>query len=294
MDDMKTVGELLQGNFEQAGVHAAPFSEFGFTPHIPAEPGDYIGNGGFLMCGRCHTRKECVFKLSGKMVPCQCDCKKAEYAAEEEARIRRAEADKVRRLLSMSLIDEKFYQCTFDRFTVRNEDDRILLRRLRNYADSFDTMYERNRGLLLYGPPGTGKTFGAYCIANHLIARDVPVMVTSIVRLTTGFGDELRDTLNTMRNARLLILDDLGAERDTSTKAEQVFDIIDSRINSNKPMIITSNITDFKSETDPRRRRVYDRLTEVCIPLLVDGESRRRQTAKSEHRGLMALLDKED
>lgn len=291
MSEMKTIGEMLQGSFTKAGVPAAPFSEFGFLPHIEAEEGDYVGEDGFLMCGKCHTKKECRFKLSGRMVPCTCDCQRAAYAAEEEERKKQKERDRIRELLSMSLIDDLFYKCTFDQFHVRNEKDEQFLKRLKNYAENFDLMYERNKGLLLYGLPGTGKTFGAYCIANRLIDQGVPVMVTSIVKLATGFGDELQHTLNVMRNARLLILDDLGAERNTETKAEQVFDVIDSRINSNRPMIITTNITDFKSETDIRRKRVYDRISKACIPLRVVGESRRREAAAADHEELMSILD---
>lgn len=290
-EEMKTVGELLRGQIE--GIPDAPFSEFGYAPHIPAAAGDYIGADGFLTCGKCHTRKECVFRLSGKMVPCLCDCQKQAMAREEEARAREAERDRIRELMSMSLIDEHFYRCTFDRFQARSEKEKVYLKRLRNYADRFDVMYRMNKGLLLYGPPGTGKTFGAYCIANQLMAQGVPVMVSSIVKLATGFGDELHRTLGIMRNARLLILDDLGAERNTETKAEQVFDIIDTRINSGRPMIITSNIMEFK-DGDSRRQRVYDRIAQACIPLLVDGESRRREAAKAEHRKLMAILDGEE
>ena len=280
MSEMRSVGEILSDSF----------LGFGFEPHIPGEPGDYIEDG-FLMCGKCHTRKECVFKLSGKMVPCMCECQKVARALEDEARKRQQEEARIRQLLGMSLIDELFYQCTFDRYFVRNENDALLLKRLKNYVEHFDEMFERNKGILLYGPPGTGKTFGANCIANALINRGVPVMVTSIVKLTCGFGDELQHTLSVMRNARLLVLDDLGAERNTEFKAEQIFDIIDSRISSNRPMIITSNITDFKTEKDIRRRRVYDRITKACIPLYVDGESRRREAAKAEHKDIMAILD---
>lgn len=289
-DDVKTVGELLQNQFEKAGVPAAPFTEFGFEPHIPAEIGDYIGENGFLMCGKCHTRKECVFKLSGRMVPCMCECRKREWAEKEEAKKREQERDRIRELLSMSLIDELFYRSTFDSFIIRNEKDAKFKNRLCKYADRFEEMYEMNKGLLLYGPPGTGKTFGAYCIANQLINQGVSVFITSVVKLATGFGDELQRTLGIMRNARLLILDDLGAERNTEARAEQVFDVIDSRINSCKPMIITSNITKFKDD-DIRRQRVYDRLSKVCIPMFVDGESRRLEDAKANHDRLMAMLD---
>lgn len=284
-DRMQSIGDIMQGMFRDKG----------FSPHVPQEDGDYVGDDGFLRCGKCHTRKECIFPFSGKMVPCMCKCRADEYAAEEERRKLQRQQSRIREIFSYSLVDELFHQCRFENFIVRNDADALLLKRLRNYADNFETMYARNKGLFLYGAPGTGKSFGANCIANALMDKGIPVMVTSIVKLTSGsiFDDDLQRTLAIMQNAQLLVLDDLGAERNTETKSEQVFDVIDTRISSNKPLIVTSNITDFRTETDIRRRRVYDRITKACIPLKVDGQSRRREAAVSELDEMMAILDSE-
>ena len=94
-----------------------------------------------------------------------------------------------------------------------------------------------------------------------------------------------------MNTALLLVLDDFGAERDTPTKAEQVFSVIDARYVSKKPMVITTNLTDFKTETDVRRKRVYDRIFEVCAPIKMDGESKRRAEGQKRRESIRSILE---
>ena len=82
----------------------------------------------------------------------------------------------------------------------------------------------------------------------------------------------------------LLILDDLGAERNTSYGKECVFDVVNRRLLSVKPMIITTNITlsAMQKATDLDDRRIYDRILEVCVPILFNGENFRKGNA-AEH-----------
>lgn len=271
---------------------AKAFSEFGSTDHIPAEPGDFIGDDGLLHCGICGTKKECIFPLSGHYVPCICQCRKDEIAREEAEKERQRELDRVKELASYSLVDERFHESTFDRFVADTPEDQRVLRICRNYVEHFDEMLANNAGLLFFGSPGTGKTFAASCIANALMEKRVPVLVTSIVRLTANmFGEDLNELLYRMNTARLLVLDDFGAERNTEFKAEQIFTVIDARYAAKKPMIITTNLTDFKTETDVRRRRVYDRIFEVCTPIKMDGESKRRIEGQKKRDSIRAILE---
>ena len=268
------------------------FAEFGSADHIPAEPGDFIGDDGLLHCGVCGTKKECIFPLSGHYVPCICQCRKDEIAREEAEKERQRELDRVKELAAYSLVDERFHESTFDRFVVTTPDVQRVLRICRNYVDHFDEMLANNAGLLFFGSPGTGKTFAASCIANALMEKRVPVLVTSIVRLTANmFGDDLNELLFRMNTARLLVLDDFGAERNTEFKAEQIFTVIDARYAAKKPMIITTNLTDFKTEVDVRRKRVYDRIFEVCTPIKMDGESKRRAEGKKKRDSIRAILE---
>lgn len=279
---MQTIGELAMGFL----------GKLGSAEHVQGDPGDYIGDDGVLHCGVCGKAKEYRFPFNGRFVHCICQCRIDEMAREEEERQRQKELDRVRELASYSLVDERFRESTFDNFVVSTPEDERVQRICRNYVEHFDEMLAANAGLLFFGSPGTGKTFAASCIANALMERRVPVLVTSIVRLTANmFGDDLNELLERMNTARLLVLDDFGAERHTEFKAEQIFTVIDSRYAAKKPMIITTNLTDFKSETDVRRKRVYDRIFEVCTPIRMDGESKRRAEGKSKRDRVKAILE---
>ena len=253
----------------------------GSAGHLPAAEGDYIGADGRLHCGKCGRPREFRLPCNGRYVSCRCGCDDAMLERERQADRLREEQERVREMQRYSLADERFRLATFDRFRADGPEDRRVLDLCRNYVEHFDRMYAAGAGLLFRGRPGTGKTFAAGCIANALMARRVPVLVTSLVRLTAeGDGDALNRLLPKMNAARLLVLDDFGAERDTEFKAEQVFSVIDARYAAKKPMILTTNLDGFTSVSDPRRRRVYDRILEVCTPVPMNGESRRLKEAE--------------
>lgn len=75
---------------------------------------------------------------------------------------------------------------------------------------------------------------------------------------------------------------DLGAERETEYMGEVVHNIIDNRYRAKLPLIITTNLTpdNLKNPTDIRKQRIYSRLLEMCIPVLVPGKDRRLQNNK--------------
>lgn len=273
-----------------SAVVDAIYARLGSVEHVEQAPGDFIADG-LVHCGICGTAKE--YRLpSGRYVHCICECRIREIAEEEAERERQREEAIVRELAEYSLVDERFRESTFDRYDAQTDEDRRIKRMCMNYVERFDECYVGNVGLIFYGAPGTGKTFAASCIANALMARRVPVLVTSIVRLTAGrFGDDLNEILNRMNTARLLVLDDFGAERNTDFKAEQIFSVIDARYAAKRPMIITTNLTDFKTDPDVRRRRIYDRIFEVCQPIKMDGESKRKAAGVERRKDVLRMLE---
>ena len=66
----------------------------------------------------------------------------------------------------------------------------------------------------------------------------------------------------------LLVIDDFGMERGTEYVLEQIYNIIDSRYRSRKPLIVTTNLTltELKNPQDTAHARIYDRLLELCTP----------------------------
>ena len=69
--------------------------------------------------------------------------------------------------------------------------------------------------------------FFAGCIANALLDRDVPVLMTNfptiLNRLTGMFSEDRADFIASFDEYDLLIIDDLGVERSTEYAMEQMF-----------------------------------------------------------------------
>lgn len=205
--------------------------------------------------------------------------------AREEYDARHNRSRLIKNLKSKSLMDRKFYEATFENFQKTKSNTKQLLL-CRRYAEVFSEMFRRNQGLLFYGDVGTGKTYMAACIANYLLSNSVSVVMTSFVQILSEaqpFGSELfeQGLAEKLNKAKLLIIDDLGAERSTDYALERVYGVIDSRYRAQKPMILTTNMTLEKMQvaTDIRYSRIYDRIFEVCYPVEFRGKSWRRKKA---------------
>lgn len=279
---MQSIGEAAKAWFDRIGC----------DDHIPAKDGDYVAEDGFLHCGVCKERKETILALNGKRVPITCACIRAEIA-EEEARKDANEQMKIVEELSMySIMGQRFKTSTFDRAVIRPDNERAV-NVARMYVKNWEKMYQANTGLLFYGPPGTGKSFLAACIANALMQRRVPVLATSIIKLTQARPEDIAETLRRMQGAKLLLLDDFGAERGTDFKVEQVFSIIDHRYTTNKPLIVTTNLSmqEMKSGADMRYNRIFERIRAMCYPVKMDGESWRKQETIENYTATKRLLE---
>ncbi len=179
-----------------------------------------------------------------------------------------------------------FYDYRFD----KDNGSVKQLEQARRYADSWKQMHEQNLGLLLWGKPGTGKTFAAGCIANALL--ETGGMHVPSVKMTTfgtilsklpGMSAQDREWyLKDFQRCDLLILDDFGMERQTDYAREQVFNIIDGRYLSGKPLIVTTNLSlqELKHPQDMAQQRIFDRVLELCVPVCFDGESLRQEKAR--------------
>ena len=96
---------------------------------------------------------------------------------------------------------------------------------------------------------------------------------------------EQTETIDQWIQYPLLVIDDLGIERDTPYTMELVYHIIDARYRSGKPMIITTNLTmqELEHPESREKMRIYDRILECCTPVRVDG-THIRAAKRSENR----------
>lgn len=257
---------------------------------------DYYKDG-VLVCGKCHTNKEKKIQLAGECVTVRCICK---CESEERERIQKQkdyeeEMRRIERLKVASLMDAKLKSATLKTFT-QKEDNQKLYTIVKNYVDNFETFYKSNRGLLFWGTVGTGKSYAAACIANELLNRKIPVVMTSFVKVLQVIQDNTEtetEFVNRLCAARLLIIDDLGTERNTDYALEKVYNVIDSRYRTGKPLILTTNLNlqDMQMTQDIRYQRIYDRIFEMCHPVMVNGTSWRINQAKERFNETKRLLE---
>lgn len=271
------------------------------------EPTDYIDEEGLLVCGVCGQRREMMKEfivptedgeeLHILKVPCSCRCSEERRAREEQEKQVKKDMERIKRLRSVSLMEARFDGAVFRAFEVTPYNERNL-RLCKRYVERFDQMLANNQGLLFWGDVGTGKSFAAACIANELLSRKVPVLMTSFVKLTDliqhGKVDESR-VLDLMGNAKLVIFDELGAERDTGYAIERVYNVIDTRYRQRLPSIVTTNLSleDMKEEKDIRYKRIFDRIFESCYPAQFTGPSWRRKAANRRFEDMRRMLEDE-
>ena len=90
----------------------------------------------------------------------------------------------------------------------------------------------------------------------------------------------------------LLIIDDFGMERGTEYALEQVYNIVDSRYRSRKPLIVTTNLTldEIRHPQDTAHARIYDRILEMCVPVSCIGASLRKENAQKKPEYMKLLI----
>ena len=255
-----------------------------------AAPGDYTGEDGLLYCGKCHTPKQAlgIGILEGKRLTVTCDCQKKAIAAEkEQARIKEIEDLREKCIHSEATRGHTFAKA--------DDLDEKHIKNAKRYVDHWDEIRRKNAGLLFWGNTGSGKSFAAHCIANALLDQKIPVKLFSAEELAELLKDYSKraDTMKSIREVPLMIIDDFGAEEDKSGARSRICAAIDARIESGKPLIVTTNYTigEMKENQDRVLQRIFDRLLAFCVPVAVVGESRRRNIGEENRRFIQELFE---
>jgi len=169
-------------------------------------------------------------------------------------------------------------RCTFDSFSTReNELERAdadalarTVRFLRAWSDN------PVNWLMLRGAYGVGKTHLAAAVANRIASSGLSVLFVVVSDLL----DHLRATyqpnspvsydqrFNEVRRARLLVLDDLGAQNATPWAEEKLFQILNYRYVSRLATILTVSDASWENMDERLRSRLMD--ADVCTAIDID------------------------
>ena len=265
-----------------------------------AEPEDFTGDDGLLYCGKCRHPKEAYF-AEGKSLfgrdrhPKECDCQRADREKREAADREQKHREEVERLKRKGFTDPAMKKWTFD-----NDNGKCpQMDMAHSYVARWEQIKAGNHGLILWGKVGTGKSYFAACIANALMEREISVCMTNFAAILNDLAASYKDRneyISRLCSFPLLILDDFGMERGTEYGLEQVYNVIDSRYRSGKPLIVTTNLTleELRNPEDTAHARIYDRLTEMCSPVCITGENFRKAKAQAKMEHLKMLLNRKE
>ena len=186
--------------------------------------------------GQCDGSTWVLDDETGQARPCSC----------REAQIRRAASGGIG-----TGIGRRFLEVSFDREPIVSLDP-VVLRQVRAFVRSLEENLEGGRGLWFDGPVGTGKTSLAILIAKA--AKDagrsyavypVPRLLAEIKRtFDRDASDSYLGFFHRVCSVDLLVLDDLGAEKQTEWVLEQLYSIVNERWQDRRSIVVTTNIPD--------------------------------------------------
>lgn len=192
-----------------------------------------------------------------------------------------------------SLINDKLKFASFDNYKPQNQEQARAKNLCQRYADAFTL--DQPKSLVLFGPYGTGKSHLAKSVTDIVMGKDHTCLFVSFPKLlskikatwnkkseTTEFA-----LMEMLSKVDLLVLDDLGAERNSVIEDEanwakpRFFEIVDGR--AGKATIITMNL-DIGQAIKVYGERDFSRFLEDAVPIEVPGDNyRMRQFGGRSH-----------
>lgn len=180
-------------------------------------------------------------------------------AAEVDRLNRQARAEKI---LGRSGIQDLHRNCSFSNYEVACAGQKQALTYAKSYAQNFGIGFA---SFVFTGNPGTGKNHLAAAIGNYLLKQDRTVLVVTVADLTLRAracydnGKSEADLLNDLCGVDLLVIDEVGVQRDTRGEKVLLNQIIDRRLAALKPVGILTNLN-HQALTETLGARVIDRL----------------------------------
>lgn len=174
---------------------------------------------------------------------------------------------------------KKYYESTFGNIDAKNSKEIEYYKRFQNFCKNFDELKKAGVGILLQGLEGTGKTLYSYAISNEL-DKKYKVYRTPLSfyldDIKTDFDEKYY--LNLVKNADLLIINDIGNESLKEWGMERVYNLLNTAYEEKISLIIDTNLDDQQLENFLNIRgssKLMSRLKAKCKKFVFDWEDRR-------------------
>lgn len=211
-------------------------------------------------------------------------------------RCRCLDSVRLERLIEAARIPGRYEHCDLDSYKPINESQK----KAKLFIERFLEKYPRiDVGLLLVGTCGVGKTHLAVSLLKHVIHdkgdKGLFYDFRDLLREIQGRWNPVSQTselevLRPVLEARVLVLDELGANKPTEWVRDTIAYIINCRYNDKKLTVFTSNYLDVPKRageetlTDRIGARLRSRLYEMCRLVEIGGDDFRREIKQAKYR----------
>lgn len=165
-----------------------------------------------------------------------------------------------------------------------------LIRYVTEFIKKFKTN-EKKKGLYLHGNFGSGKSYIISALINELAKEKVNGVIVYYPKLLDKVkgsfnNNSFNEILEEIMNAEILLLDDIGAENNTSWSRDEILGtILQHRMDNELSTFFTSNFTidelenhlsTTKDKTDKvKARRIISRIKQLTNDIELIGENKR-------------------
>ena len=170
---------------------------------------------------------------------------------------------RVEKILNRSGIQPLHRKCSFANYQVRNDGQKHALSQAKSIAEEMITGYTN---FVFSGKPGTGKNHLAAAIGNRLMAKGRSVIIVTVSDVMSvlhdGYdnGQSGEKFLQELCGVDLLVLDEIGMQRDTRNEQVTLNQIVDRRTASMRSVGMLTNLNHAAMST-LLGDRVMDRMT---------------------------------
>ena len=198
---------------------------------------DYKNEDGLFYCGKCNTPKQDKIKDPKDntrfiIVGIPCECMKQETERKEQEQ-KQKEIQKAKKECFSSKVG---FESTFENDDLSNKE--ITDKLLNNYIKHFDTYSKKGTGILFYGGTGTGKTFFARAVLHRLIEQGKRAKEIKLIEAfhCNSTGEQKRQFITDLTYKDIVLIDDLGTERNNDTMIEFVYWLVE-KLHDNKKLL---------------------------------------------------------
>lgn len=184
-------------------------------------------------------------EMFGQVIPCLC-----EIARRDTVRMKRLHKE-------CGLTEETMSRWAFGNFdpqlcqkgpgTTTLEQERETVARVKASCESYAS--EPKGWIILTGSYGSGKSHLAYAIAGKAVSLGIWTYINTVPALLqmlrAGYDEEewsFDRRFSDLKDAPLLVLDDLGAEKRTEWTDATLYELVNHRYMQRLPMVVTSNV----------------------------------------------------